>query len=121
MGLYFHSDYSKATLYLAVGLPDNSCGLGGEFRKQGWWKIPYGDTVEVWSGDLTKIDPFICFWNAQGTDGSFWAGGYNVFVSDSFSAEFNQCWANDTGMTWNVGCRYLNTGSASSFTVNLTP
>jgi uncharacterized membrane protein len=118
MSLYFHSDYSKATLYLAVGLPDTSCALPAEFRKQGWWKIPYGDTVEVWSGDLALIVPFICYYYVQGTDGSYWAGGYNVLVSD---AKFKQCWLNDTGMTRNIGCRYLNTGSSSNFTLNLVP
>jgi len=118
MGLYFHSDYSKATLYLAVGLPDKSCALPSEFRKQGWWKIAYGDTVEVYSGDLAKIVPFICYYNVQGSDGSVWAGAYNVLVSN---AAFNQCWGNDTGMSRNIGCRYLNTGAYSGFTVNLTP
>jgi hypothetical protein len=118
MGLYFHSDYPKATLWLAVGLPDNSCPLPAEFRKQGWWKIPYRDTVEVWSGDLTSIDPFICYYHVIGGDGSVWAGGFDVLVSD---AKFNQCWLDETGMTRNIGCRQLNTEAYSSFTVNLIP
>jgi uncharacterized membrane protein len=117
MGLYFHSEYSKAKLWLAVGLPDTSCSIA-EFRKQGWWTLNYGDTVEVYSGDLSKIIPFICYWRAKAADGAFWAGAYDVLVSPS---NFNQCWSDDTGMTENIGCRYLNTGSHKSYTVNLRP
>lgn len=116
MGLYFHSNYPKATLSLSVMLPDHSCS-GGYFRKQGWWTIPYGHTVEVVSGDLSKISSYYYYY-VQGKDGSFWAGPYNTLVSNS---KFSQCYSNDKGMTRNIGYRELVTGSHKSFTVNLIP
>jgi uncharacterized membrane protein len=119
MGLYFHSDYPKATLYLAVMLPDSSCKSGGEFRKQGWWKIVYGDTVEVLSGDLTKvIAGGYCYYYAHAEDGTVWAGPYDTLVSD---AKFNQCYGDETGMTKNIGYRELYLPFVSAFTLHLTP
>ena len=119
MGLYFHNNYSKATVLLAVGLPDNSCfSSGAAFNKRGWWSIKYGDTVEVFSGDLSKIIPFICYFYAIASDGTFWAGPYDNLVSHS---KFDQCWYDDTGMDWNRGFRYftMGTSSKSSHTINL--
>src|ERR1700733_15390006 len=102
MALYFHSDYPKATVYLTCMLPDSSCSEG-EFRKQGWWKIAYGDTVEVLAGDLTKViaGGYFYFF-AQGDDGSVWAGNFDTLVTN---AKFNQCYSDDTGMTRNIGYR----------------
>jgi uncharacterized membrane protein len=99
-------------------LPDSSCSEGA-FRKQGWWKIDYGDTVEVLSGDLTKVIAGGYFYfNAHGADGSVWAGAFDTLVSN---AKFNQCYFDDTGMTENAGYREYNLPAVASYTVNLIP
>ncbi len=122
MALYFHNNYPKATVLLAVGLSDNTCTLPAAVRKRGWWTIPYGESVQVYSGDLASIIPFLCYFHAQGTDGSVWAGSYITTVTTPESSKgltLDACW--DVAIPGNInkGFRQLNTGSHSSLTVNL--
>jgi Protein of unknown function (DUF1036) len=115
MALYFHNNYAE-TVSLAVGLSDSGCSPS--FRKHGWFKIHHGHTLEVYSGDLSAIIPFICYWYAMAADGTVWAGPYNTLVS---TGSFDQCFYDDTGMTENKGFREFTPGSKSykSHTINL--
>lgn len=121
MALHFHNNYRKATVLLAVGLSDNSCVSPG-VRKRGWWTIPYGESVQVYSGDLALIIPFLCYFHAQGTDGTVWAGPFDTIVTAPESTpelSFDACWNAAISGGVNHGFRQLNTGSHSNFTVNL--
>jgi uncharacterized membrane protein len=124
MALYFHNNYRKATVLLAVGVSDNSCSpfAGGAVRKRGWWTIPYGESVQVYSGDLASVTPFLCYFHAQGTDGTVWAGGFDTLVTPPETTpelSFDTYWGNTVPGGVNHGFRQLDTGSHSSLTVNL--
>jgi hypothetical protein len=117
MALYFHNNYPKATIYVTIAVPDSSCSLGGAFRKQGWWKIAYGHTVKLLSGDLdTVIAGGYFYYNAHAEDGTVWAGPYLTLVSN---AKFNQCYGDDTGMTENKGYRERYIPVGKDFTQSL--
>jgi uncharacterized membrane protein len=124
MALYFHNNYRKATVLLAVGLGDNTCSplTGGAVRKHGWWTIPYGESVQVYSGDLAAVVPFLCYFHAQGTDGTVWAGAFLTSVTTPESSPtltLDACWGVSIPGGVTKGFRQLNTGSYSSYTVNL--
>jgi hypothetical protein len=118
MGLHIQNLYPFGTVYVCFTYFKPNCdNANSQFEKLGWWKLLYGQTAELMTGDLTTGNEYYTFY-ADCTDGATWSGPYIRMVSDQV---FDQCEFDDTGMTRSVGFRLLDVGDADDYTVQLAP
>jgi uncharacterized membrane protein len=89
MALNFHNNHNN-TIWLAFNYGDKGCGPH-HFRKQGWWGINPGQTLNLWNVHLYDVNRFASFYAEAG--GATWSGNLNYRVTNN---KFNQCFDDDT-------------------------
>jgi hypothetical protein len=48
-------NHNQNTIWIALVYGDTGCGPN-QFRKQGWWSIPPGQTLNIWDVDLQTVN-----------------------------------------------------------------
>jgi len=94
-----------------------NCAGGGDWEKEGWWSLTYGESKIVYGDDLEDLNRYYCFY-AEGTDGSVWDGPYTREVTNNV---FDQCEWDTGGDSRNIGFRLLDIGDNDDYNVNLVP
>jgi uncharacterized membrane protein len=94
MPLEFRNVYSNK-IWIALVYGDNACGPT-TFRKQGWWGVDRGQTLNVWNVNLQKVNRFASFYAQEFKDsgGATWNGQGNRFYRIR-NVGFNQCYDDD--------------------------
>jgi hypothetical protein len=116
MSLYFHNLYSD-TVFIAFLYADTGCG-GTPFRKQGWWQVASGQTLNLWNTDLRTINRLASFYAEA--SGATWSGtGASWYrIPDQ---KFNQCFDDNTNCNKTSDFVQLDFNGYTDFTVTLGP
>jgi len=85
-------NHNQNTIWIALVYGDAGCGPN-QFRKQGWWSIPPGQTLNIWDVDLQTVNRHAAFY-ADDSSGNTWSGTGNAYQVTN--AGFNQCFDDNT-------------------------
>ena len=115
MWIAFQNDYSSG-VWVAVGYYWPNCPDGGNWGKEGWWRIEPGQSATV----LWTTNDYSLFY-AEADDGAVWSGS-------SYSTElpyeaFNWCMGTGSTNGEDVGMRLItvtNAGWPWKGTIDLT-
>jgi hypothetical protein len=115
MSLTFVNHVPDDTINIVYVYLDTSCPYN--FRKEGFYVIGPGASINTWNGDVSSLNRYWYFW-AQSVNGLYWAGGDGP-IEISFPHEFDQCVYDNANMTMTVGLQEIDVNGYSQFTVNL--
>ena len=115
MNIYFRNFYPKPVWIALMRYDPSGCGQYGNWNTKGWWRCEPGQQ----RGPFYTNNRYAAFY-AKASDGAEWTGGYGpIYV---YHAAFNSCVGiGSTGAYDTVGCRLIDGGSYSNYTVNLFP
>lgn len=114
MWIRYHNSYSRG-LYVAVGYYSPGCPDGGDWAKEGWWRLEPGQAATV----LWTTNTYSTFY-AEADDGRVWVGPY---VTNLPLEAFDWCWNTGSSSGDDVGMRLVsatNVWAPWTATINLT-
>jgi uncharacterized membrane protein len=108
VALNFLNQYNKP-IWLAFDYGDRACGGPHPFRKQGWWAIQPGQTLNLWNVQLYDVNRFAQFYAESGS--ATWGGPLTYRVTNT---KFSQCHDDDTNCNRLVGFAALDFQNADN-------
>lgn len=119
MSLTFVNHYSFTAghdVWVAfMRLDRTACSGGDGFNAIGWYQIPAGGSMTVYTGDVSYNRYWAYY--AESHDGYTWNGNITAWVSNS---AFQLCHGNVCTPCRQVGFRQLDVGSFTNYTLTLT-
>lgn len=114
--LQFCNSYPSRT-WITIEWYRPNCPDGGDWEKEGWFKLEPGECANVFDQDLDEINAYYYFY-AEADDGAVWAG---PFIDCVPYIAFDWCTDTCNSESRDLGYREFNIGDNDDYTITLIP
>jgi uncharacterized membrane protein len=114
--LQFCNNYT-AEVWIAILWRTPNCPDGGDWTKEGWFRLGPGQCGVVSGENLHEVNRY-WYYFAQAADGAFWAGVPHILVPYE---PFRWCVSTSSTDSRDVGLREVDVGKSNDVTVSLFP